>query len=190
MSQKKHGKRTDTEREVAPDDADLFRRHLADARELDFEVPVPKPRKVVPQARFRRADEQSVLEESMQADVEETETNGGDSLRFHRSHVGRRTMRKLARGGYSVQAEVDLHGMTAKEAAAALRDFVNESLRRGHTCVRIIHGKGLGSGARGPVLKGKVNRWLRRWDEVLAFVSARQVDGGTGAIYVLLRSRS
>ena len=90
MSQKKHGKRTDTEREVAPDDADLFRRHLADARELDFEVPVPKPRKVVPQARFRRADEQSVLEESMQADVEETETNGGDSLRFHRSHVGRR----------------------------------------------------------------------------------------------------
>lgn len=96
-------------------------------------------------------------------------------------------MRKLARGSYSVQGEIDLHGMTVPAAKAALRVFIDGSVRAGHSCVRVIHGKGLGSGSRGPILKGKVNSWLRRWNEVLAFVSTRQADGGTGAIYVLLR---
>lgn len=96
-------------------------------------------------------------------------------------------MRKLARGNFAVQAEIDLHGMTVSEARPALREFIIESLYRGHTCVRVVHGKGLGSGERGPVLKSGVNGWLRRWDEVLAFVSTRQAHGGTGAIYVLLR---
>lgn len=96
-------------------------------------------------------------------------------------------MRKLARGGYSVQAEIDLHGMTVAEARERLSDFIEHSVLANNMCVRIVHGKGLGSGDRGPVLKSAVNRWLRRWDRVLAFVSARQVDGGTGAIYVLLQ---
>ena len=77
--------------------------------------------------------------------------------------------------------------MTVPEGKEGLGELVGESVRRGHTCVRIVHGKGLGSGERGPVLKGKVNNWLRRWNEVLAFVSTRQVHGGTGAVYVLLR---
>ena len=68
-----------------------------------------------------------------------------------------------------------------------MRQFIDESVGRGHTCVRVVHGKGLGSGERGPVLKSKVNGWLRRWHEVLAFVSTRQGHGGTGAVYVLLR---
>ncbi|HNP64492.1 MAG TPA: Smr/MutS family protein, partial [Woeseiaceae bacterium] len=93
---------------------------------------------------------------------------------------------KLGRGGYSVQAEIDLHGMTLAEAKLRLRDFIDYSAKRGHLCVRVVHGKGLGSGERGPVLKGAVNHWLRRFDPVLAFVSTRQVDGGTGAVYVLL----
>lgn len=97
-------------------------------------------------------------------------------------------MRRLARGGFSVQAEIDLHGMTASEAHEALAGFVEDSRARGLTCIRVVHGKGRGSGARGPVLKLKVDRWLRQWSGVLAFVSARQVDGGTGAVYVLLRS--
>ncbi len=96
-------------------------------------------------------------------------------------------MRKLARGGYSVQAEIDLHGMTVAEARPRLTDFIEYSLIANKLCVRIVHGKGLGSGDRGPVLKNAVNRWLRKWDSVLAFVSTRQVDGGTGAIYVLLQ---
>ena len=76
---------------------------------------------------------------------------------------------------------------TVPEAKANLRVFISDSLEKGYTCVRIIHGKGLGSGNRGPILKTKVNVWLRRWDQVLAFVSAKQIDGGTGALYVLLK---
>ena len=128
-----------------------------------------------------------MLEESLGADVETLASMSGESLQFHRPSVGRRTLRRLTRGSYSIQDELDLHGMTVAEARDALADFVDASCRRGHTCVRVVHGKGLGSGQRGPVLKGKVDRWLRRWDQVLAFSSARQVDGGTGAIYVLLR---
>jgi DNA-nicking Smr family endonuclease len=97
------------------------------------------------------------------------------------------TMRMLARGKYSIQAEIDLHGMTVAEAKPRLANFIERCARNGELCIRIVHGKGLGSGRRGPVLKRHVNRWLRQWESVLAFVSARQVDGGTGAVYVLLR---
>jgi DNA-nicking Smr family endonuclease len=96
-------------------------------------------------------------------------------------------MRRLARGGFSIQSEIDLHGLTSSEAKAELRQFLADSVMRGHTCVRIVHGKGRGSGAAGPVLKRMVDQWLRRWDAVLAFVTARPADGGSGAIYVLLR---
>ena len=96
-------------------------------------------------------------------------------------------MRKLARGKFAVQAEIDLHGMTVAEAKPRLADFIDYSVKQNHMCVRIVHGKGLGSGNRGPVLKNAVSRWLRKWNAVLAFVSARQVDGGTGAVYVLLQ---
>jgi len=169
------------------DDRGLFRRRMGDARPLeqDNRAPdyKPKPR---PRARFRREDERSVLRESLEGDVDEIETGAGESLRFNRPSVGKRTMRKLARGNYAVQGEIDLHGLTVPEAKDALREFIRDSGYRGHTCVRVVHGKGLGSGERGPILKSKVNNWLRHWHEVLAFVSTRQAHGGTGAIYVLL----
>ena len=160
---------------------------MGDARPIgqDKRAPDYKPRPA-PRARFRRDDDQAVLRESLEADIEEIETGAGESLRFQRPSVGRRTMRKLARGSFSVQGEIDLHGMTVPEAKTALRDFIDDSGLRGFSCVRVVHGKGLGSGTRGPVIKGKVNNWLRQWQEVLAFTSARQVDGGTGAVYVLL----
>jgi DNA-nicking Smr family endonuclease len=169
------------------DDTELFRRVMDDAAPLpaDKRAPHYKP-KPPARARFRRQDEESVLMESLEADIDEIETGAGEALRFHRASVGRRTMRKLARGNFAVQGELDLHGMTVAEAKPALREFINESVYRGHSCVRVVHGKGLGSGERGPILKTKVNNWLRRWDEVLAFVSTRQVHGGTGAVYVLL----
>lgn len=172
----------------ADDESSLFHRSMGDAKPLQQDKLAPdykpKPR---PRARFSRADEHATLKESLAADIEEIETGAGESLHFNRPSVGRQTMRKLARGNFSVQNEIDLHGLTVAEAKSALREFVSESCYRGHTCVRVIHGKGLGSGERGPVLKSKVNHWLRRWDEVLAFVSTRQVHGGTGAVYVLLR---
>lgn len=173
---------------MSDDDVDLFRRALADAKPLRAARRAAEViRKPAPKARFARADEQAALRESLEADIDDTESHSGEGLRFHRPSVGRRTMRRLARGNFSVQDEIDLHGMTVAEAKPRLAEFIERSAREGRLCVRVVHGKGLGSGRRGPVLKQKVNRWLRQWDVVLAFVSTRQVDGGTGAIYVLLR---
>lgn len=172
------------------DDVGLFRRHVGDAKPLRQMDRAPEHRsRVRARARFRRQDERKVLEESLNGGIEAIEEGAGVSLRFHRPSVGRRTIAKLARGNFSVQDEIDLHGMTVPEAKAALQEFLGECETAGYTCVRIVHGKGLGSGNRGPVLKRKVNKWLRQRDTVLAFVSARQVDGGTGAAYVLLRRR-
>ncbi len=170
------------------DDSDEFRRAFSDATPLkvDDRVPETRPRPK-PRARFSRADERAALKESLQDDIDTLEHGYGAALRFRRASVGRRTMRKLARGGYSVQAEIDLHGMTAAEAKQRLADFIDHCIISGNLCIRIVHGKGLGSGHRGPVLKNAINRWLRNWNSVLAFVSTRQVDGGTGAVYVLLQ---
>jgi DNA-nicking Smr family endonuclease len=169
-----------------PDEIGLFRRLMGDARPISQPQRAALPRRAIPRARLRREDDREVLRESLDHDPRDAEIMSGAGLRFHRPAVGRRAFRKLARGGFSVRAELDLHGMTAAEASIALRDFVNNCCLRGFDCVRIVHGKGLGSGARGPILKRKVDALLRSWDQVLAFVSARQVDGGTGAVYVLL----
>jgi DNA-nicking Smr family endonuclease len=175
---------------VNDEDKELFRRAMADARPLKpqdrAEIEKQKPR---PGARFRRADDEAALRESLEADVDDIEADSGEALRFGRPSVGKRTLRRLARGHYAVQAEIDLHGMTVAEARPRLRDFIAHSAQQGLRCVRVVHGKGLGSGERGPVLRPSVNRWLRRWDDVLAFVSTPRVHGGTGAVYVLLRDR-
>jgi DNA-nicking Smr family endonuclease len=173
---------------LSDDDADLFHRAMSGAKPLRSGERVAEPtKKPTPKARFTRADEEKALRESLEADIDTMEGANSGNMRFHRASVGRRTMRKLARGRFSVQAEIDLHGMTIAEAKPRLTDFIDFSVKQRHLCVRVVHGKGLGSGHRGPVLKSAVNRWLRKWDAVLAFVSARQVDGGTGAIYVLLQ---
>lgn len=170
------------------DDDDIFRRAMTGAKPIKSGSRVEPPRRRPPaKARFSQADEALALEESLEVDIDDIEQSNGELLRFSRPTVGRRTMRKLARGSFAVQAEIDLHGMTINEAKPSLSEFIEESSRNGRLCVRVVHGKGLGSGQRGPVLKPSVNRWLRRWDKVLAFVSTRQVDGGTGAVYVLLK---
>lgn len=174
---------------MTDDDANLFRKAVSGTKQLRTENrAAEQSSKPKPKARFSRADELAAMRESLEADIDDIEHHSGDSLHFHRPYVGRRTMRKLARGRFSVQAEIDLHGMTTEEAKPRLADFIENCAHDGKLCVRVVHGKGLGSGHRGPVLKHKVNRWLRQWDTVLAFVSTRQVDGGTGALYVLLRS--
>lgn len=173
---------------VKKKDTDEFRQAMRGTKPLASEERVPEAKaKPKPKARFSKADERQVLLESLEDDIDTIEHGYGAALRFSRQHVGKRTMRKLQRGGYSVQAELDLHGMTVDEARQRLADFIDYSAAQGKYCVRIVHGKGIGSGDRGPVLKNAVNRWLRRWDSVLAFVSTRQVDGGTGAVYVLLQ---
>jgi len=173
---------------VTEDDSAEFRRAVAGTKRHKPDERAPEAmRRAKPTARFRRDNDAAVLADSLSDDIETRDPGYGGALRYQRQSVGRRTMRKLARGGYSVQAEIDLHGMTLDEAQPRLRDFIEFSAIRGHLCVRVVHGKGLGSGERGPVLKNAVNHWLRKWDNVLAFVSTRQVHGGTGAVYVLLQ---
>jgi DNA-nicking Smr family endonuclease len=112
---------------------------------------------------------------------------GSAALAFQRGGVRIQVMRRLKRGLIPVDDELDLHGLTQTAARDALADFIARGRDSGHRCVRVIHGKGYRSGARGPVLKTAVNLWLRRLSDVIAFASARAIDGGTGAVYVLLR---
>jgi DNA-nicking Smr family endonuclease len=113
---------------------------------------------------------------------------GDGTLSFQRAGVRIQVMRRLRRGLYPIDDELDLHGFSQTAARSELADFIARSRAGGSRCVRIIHGKGYRSGARGPVLKTAVNLWLRRHMDVMAFVSARAIDGGAGAVYVLLRA--
>ncbi|MGH8140778.1 MAG: Smr/MutS family protein [Steroidobacteraceae bacterium] len=168
------------------DDTRLFREAVRDVKPLAHESQVPATPRPVPRARFTRADRRAVLQESLHTDVGDPELASGEELVFQREGVQIGILRKLRRGQYRVQAEIDLHGLNVAQAKEALRGFIADALERHIRCVRIIHGKGLRSGHRGPVLKGAVSAVLRRIGPVLAYVSARQVDGGTGAVYVLL----
>jgi DNA-nicking Smr family endonuclease len=112
---------------------------------------------------------------------------GEGTLTFARAGVRIQVMRRLRRGLYPTEEELDLHGLSQTAARDRLADFIARSRDAGLRCVRIIHGKGYRSGARGPVLKTAVNLWLRRHTDVMAFASARPIDGGAGAMYVLLR---
>ena len=168
------------------DDRELFLSAVQGARRLSGDRVAPHRRQPAPRARFAADDARAVLEESLTPTATELESHSGDALSFARPAVGTRTLRKLKRGKFSIQGEIDLHGFTVAESREILLTFIAEARELGLTCVRVIHGKGLGSGDRGPVIKPHVAAWLRRWDGVLAFASARPVDGGTGAMYVLL----
>lgn len=172
--------------EDATEEARLFRDAVRGVRPLRSSATPPRPPKVRARARFTRADRAAVLRESLAGSNVDPVLAGGDELVFHRPQVQPRVLRRLRRGEYRMQREIDLHGLTAAEAKHALREFLIEALERRVRCVRIIHGKGLRSGHRGPVLKSTVSGVLRRTGAVLAYVSARPVDGGTGAVYVLL----
>lgn len=148
---------------------------------VSMKKPLPSPR-----ARFKEADDRAVLAESISGGPSEPTLSAGDEISFRRKGVPISVVKDLRRGKYAIQEELDLHGMNASQAHAALRQFMNELLMSDTRCVRIIHGKGLRSGPRGPVLKGKVVSWLPQWDEVLAYVTAPENNGGTGAVYVLL----
>jgi DNA-nicking Smr family endonuclease len=176
----------DDDLEEETEDARLFRQAVRGVRPLRTHTPPPPPPRARPRARFTRADRAAVLRESLDADAADPEQLTGEALVFHRPHIPAAVLRRLRRGDYRVQREIDLHGMTVAEAKAALREFLVDALEQRVRCVRIVHGKGLRSGHRGPVLKAAVSAVLRRTGAVLAYVSARPVDGGTGAVYVLL----
>jgi DNA-nicking Smr family endonuclease len=169
------------------DDTALFREATRDVKPLSHAPRVvgdaPKPRA---RARFTRAERLRVLEEPLHGPVDDTELSAADPTSFARPGVSAITVRKLRRGQYRIQAQLDLHGLIEAEAEIQLREFLIMALQRNLRCVRIVHGKGLRSGPNGAVLRKLVNRALGRTRQVLAFASARPVDGGTGAVYVLL----
>ncbi len=148
----------------------------------------PRPkRKPIPVQRLR--DERAALADSLSDHITwDIETETGEELVYLRHGLARPVLRKLRRGYWVIQDELDLHGLTSAEARALLVEFLNDCIRSGARCVRIIHGKGLRSKNREPVLRTKVANWLIQRDEVLAFCQARQVDGGSGAVMVLLKS--
>jgi DNA-nicking Smr family endonuclease len=136
----------------------------------------------------QQLDEQRVLRESISDEFDATTLlDIDDALSFRRPGIGTDVTRKLRKGGWSIQGELDLHGLRREEAREALGSFMREAQKRGWRCVRIVHGKGLGSPGKTPVLKGKVQSWLIQKNEVLAFVQARGDEGGAGALVVLLR---
>jgi DNA-nicking Smr family endonuclease len=146
------------------------------------------PRLVDPLPRQRQLDEASVMREALSDDFDvETLLHTDDQLSFRRPGLGHDVVRKLREGRWSIQRQIDLHGLRIDEAREALGRFVREAHQHGLRCVRVVHGKGLGSPGRMPVLKGRVQRWLVQKNEVLAFVQARPADGGAGAVVVLLR---
>ncbi len=167
-------------------DKKMFRDAVADAEPLRSDKVPPASNRPRPVARFTREDERRAQEETLTTSPEELELEAGDQLSYRREDVKLPVFKNLRRGKYRVQEELDLHGLVVTEAKEVLEDYIRDCLQRGLRCVRVIHGKGIGSGQKGPVLKGKVNLWLRRHKDVAAFVSAPLNDGGTGAVYVLL----
>ncbi len=133
-------------------------------------------------------DEERALLESISDDFDvSTLLDTDDQLSYRRPGIGVEITRRLRSGHWSIQHQLDLHGLRIDEAREALGLFIRQAHKRGLRCVRVVHGKGLGSPGKTPVLKGRVQRWLVQKSEVLAFVQARPAEGGAGALVVLLQ---
>ncbi|MEO7207685.1 MAG: Smr/MutS family protein [Steroidobacteraceae bacterium] len=169
-------------------DAAAFRTAMRDVKPLTAHSPRPAPptRRAHVRPLQRRADE--ALDATMPLIATAAGEDAAASLSFQRGGVRDQVVRRLRRGLIPSEDELDLHGLNQTEARDQLADFITRSRDAGSRCVRVVHGKGYRSGARGPILKTAVNLWLRRHLDVMAFTSAKAIDGGTGALYVLLRA--
>ena len=170
------------------EETDLFRATLTDV------IPLAPPGRVVherprpsPLPLQRLQDDLAVLRDSLADFGWDADVETGEELSFVRHGIGLHTLRKLRRGHWVIQDELDLHGLNSQDAREVLVEFLAQCARRGLRCVRVIHGKGLRSRNREPVLKRKVADWLMRRDEILAFCQARPTEGGGGAVVVLLK---
>lgn len=170
------------------DDSQLFREAVVGATPLpERDRHMTKPKRPRPLPYQRLADEREALAESLD---HAAPWESGDELCFLKPGVSNQVLRRLRRGYWVVQKQLDLHGLNREQANELLSDFLVRCDRRGLRCVRIIHGKGLGSKNREPVLKHKVADWLAQRGDVMAFCQARSSEGGAGAVVVLLKSRA
>jgi DNA-nicking Smr family endonuclease len=167
---------------------DLFTRAIGATEPLKRKAAVPlMPEPPAPIPVQHQLDEQRVLRESLSDEFDVTTLlDVDDAMSFRRPGIGTDVTARLRKGDWSIQAQIDLHGLRSDEAREALGGFIRTSYKKGLRCVRVVHGKGLGSPGRQPVLKTKTQRWLIQKNEVLAFVQAKPAEGGAGALVVLL----
>lgn len=178
---------------IDPNDPEaIFRHAMHGARPLEDHnrvvleraAPAPAPLK-------READERAALDESLSAPLSfEDRLDMGDEAAFLRTGLPRRVLSDLRRGRWVLQGQIDLHGFTRDEARGALGHFLVSSLQQGHRCIRVIHGKGLGSPGKISILKQLSRGWLAQREEILAFCQAGPNDGGSGALLVLMRAQN
>lgn len=170
------------------DDAALFRdavQGVAPLADSGRTSPLPKSHPLpIPR---RAAGEQPTEHSDTLSDFISLEIAAGDEWSFMRPGISRQTLRRLRRGYWSIEAQLDLHGYTRDQARMELAHFLDDSVRHGLRCVRVIHGKGLSSRNGEPVLKARVGSWLSQRGEVLAFCQTKPEDGGSGAVLVLLK---
>ena len=171
---------------ASPEDVELFRKTVGTVKPLGDDRIVTPPRRRAGRARLTKAERLAAVEESPAGGQADALAIAGETLSHRRPGVPESVLRKLRRGTYRIEGEIDLHGLTAAQATRVLKTFLAGALARHAECVRIIHGKGLRSGSRGAVLKSAADAVLRQTPGVAAYVSAGPADGGTGAVHVLL----
>ena len=173
---------------TASTDQDLFRQAVDGAQPLPHHNKVLRRKEAPPPYPVQsHLDEHAALADSLAAEwTAQDWLDSGDEPNFVRTGVSRQVLRKLRSGAWVIERELDLHGLDRHQAREALTEFLASCRRRGVRCVRVIHGKGLGSKNREPVLRTKVKNWLVQREEVLAYCQARPVDGGSGALVILL----
>jgi DNA-nicking Smr family endonuclease len=169
-------------------EANLFSRAVGAVQRMPHhgqtQLLVPAP---APLAVQRQKDEEAVLRDALSDDFDvSTLLDTDDALSFRRPGIGIDVTQKLRKGGWSIQGEIDLHGLRTDEARVALAEFIRLAHRQGLRCLRVVHGKGLGSPGKTSVLKPKVHSWLIQKNQVMAFVQAKPAEGGAGALLVLL----
>ena len=177
------------ERRAALARAQEFQQAVGQVRPLKsgmaHHVELPKPEPLPLQ---RLADEEAALRQTWSDEVDlESLLLTDDGLSYRRPDIGIDVVTRLRKGHWAIQAQIDLHGLRRDEAREALGDFLRDQLKKGRRCVRVVHGKGLGSPGRQPVLKAKVHKWLAQAEPVIAFAQAAPAQGGAGALVVLLQ---
>ncbi len=167
----------------------LFARAVGAVQRIPDTRQAPRSATVVaPVAVQRQRDEEAVLRDALSDEFDvSTLLDTDDMLSFRRPGIGRDVTHKLRKGDWAIQGEVDLHGLRSEEARVVLAEFIRNAHRHGLRCLRVVHGKGLGSPGKTPVLKSKVHSWLVQKNQVMAFVQAKPAEGGAGALVVLLK---
>ena len=177
-------------KKLSEDDIELFRRSVGPVRKVSHDKAIQAQKKRSPRPKHPQQGEISPQTDSFSDYFDAGEVSSDETLFFARPGIQQRKLQQLRRGQLKVGAELDMHGMTAAIARHELVHFISTCRDQHIRCVRVIHGKGYRSDGQAPILKNRINNWLRQHHDVLAFSSTPQKDGGSGAVYILLRSAS